>query len=508
MINKNFYKILLGSMNKHQDRVAIEWGEKRYFKYSDLIKSTSQYAETLLQTGVKPGDRVIVQIQKSPQALILYLACLSAGLVYVPLNTAYGDRELKFFLENAMPKVVIADQTTDEKIRGVAGDKSNIKVISIDEISKSGADATRFSAVAYRESSDLAVLIYTSGTTGQPKGAMLTHGNIANNAEILAKTWLFDESDILLHALPIFHIHGLFVANHSALITGAKIIWINKFSTTEVIQNFVKATIFMGVPTYYSRLLDDAALNMDKCKNIRLFISGSAPLTEKLQIDFLERSGKKIIERYGMSEAGIITATPPGSKDSFGTVGICLENYQLRIVDDNNIELGEGEVGEIQIKGPSLFNGYWRSPQKTESEFTADKWFKTGDIGYLDKKQYLSIVGRAKDMIITGGYNVYPKEVEYLIQEVSDVSEVAVVGVPHHDFGEAVVAVIVPSGDKAIDKNEIRSTLKTQLANYKIPKYIFSASELPRNAMGKIQKNIIRENLINAPEISSSIAKN
>ena len=508
MMNKNFYKVLLDSMIKHQDRVAIEWGEKCCLKYSDLIESTSQYAETLLQIGVKPGDRVIVQIQKSPQALILYLACLSAGLVYVPLNTAYGDRELKFFLENAMPKVVIADETTEDKMRRVAGGKSNMNVISIDEISKSEAEAIRPSAVAYRKSSDLAVLIYTSGTTGQPKGAMLTHGNIANNAEILAKTWLFDESDILLHALPIFHIHGLFVANHSALITGAKILWINKFSAAEVIKNFVKATVFMGVPTYYSRLLDDASLNMDRCKNIRLFISGSAPLTEKIQIQFLKRAGKKIIERYGMSEAGIITATPPGSKDSVGTVGICLENYQLRIVDPNNVELGESEVGEIQIKGPSLFNGYWRSPQKTNSEFTADKWFKTGDIGYLDKKKYLSIVGRAKDMIITGGYNVYPKEVEHLIQEVSDVSEVAVVGVPHHDFGEAVVAVIVPAGDKAIDKNEIRSTLKTQLANYKIPKYIFLVSELPRNAMGKIQKNIIRDNLSNKPEINALIAKN
>jgi malonyl-CoA/methylmalonyl-CoA synthetase len=465
--------------------------------YGDLDAESARMANLLIALGVQPGDRVLVQAEKSPQAVFLYLACLRAGAVFLPLNTAYRADELDYFLEDAEPRVVVGDPNASAlaplcKARGIP----HLLTLGADGSgSLTGHSADRpatFTTVA-RASDDLAAILYSSGTTGKPKGVMLSHGNLAANAEALHKTWRFGPRDVLLHALPIFHTHGLFVALNTVLLNGTSMIFHAKYSADDVLRDLPRATVFMGVPTYYVRLAAHSALNAEVCSNVRLFLSGSAPLLDETFKTFAARTGKELVERYGMTEAGIITSADVEKPRQAGSVGWPLQGVELRIADPENKEVPRGETGEIQIKGSSLFRGYWRKPEKTAEDFTADGYFKTGDLAFIAPDGMVNIVGRAKDMMISGGFNVYPKEIEAVIDALPGVAESAVVGMPHPDFGEAGLAIItMNAGADALETNAVRAALKEALANYKVPKMIVVADSLPRNAMGKVQKNLLR----------------
>jgi malonyl-CoA/methylmalonyl-CoA synthetase len=349
---------------------------------------------------------------------------------------------------------------------------------------------------AQRAAGDLAAILYTSGTTGRSKGAMLSHGNLLSNALTLHDYWGWQACDVLIHALPIFHVHGLFVASHGALLSGSKMIWLARFDPKVVIAHLPEATVFMGVPTLYVRLLAEPGLTREACRHMRLFISGSAPLLIETFNAFRERSGHTILERYGMSETAMLSSNPYRAEDGErrgGTVGFPLPGVGLRVVDEQGRPCARGEIGVIEVTGQNVFAGYWRMPEKTKEEFTADGWFKTGDVGKIDERGSVTIVGRSKDLIISGGFNVYPAEIESTINEMPGVAESAVVGVPHPDFGEAVVAVVVAKPGAAVDGAAMTAALKTQIANFKVPKRLFVVDELPRNAMGKVQKNLLRE---------------
>jgi malonyl-CoA/methylmalonyl-CoA synthetase len=408
---------------------------------------------------VKPGDRVAAQVEKSVGSVMLYLATLQVGAIYAPLNTAYTDAELEYLIADLEPKLVIRD------IRPFAG-----------ESHKYEPDLN----IAPRVANDIAAIIYTSGTTGRSKGAMLSHDNLASNADALIQTWGYTSDDVLLHALPIFHVHGLFISLHCALMTGSPMLWLDKFDDAAVLVALPRATVMMGVPTYYTRLLANPGFTRDAAAHMRVFISGSAPLLESTFAEFEARTGKRILERYGMSEAVIITSNPLNGERVAGSVGFPLPGVELRIAG--------GEIGGIEIKGPSVFAGYWRNPEKTAEEFTTDGFFRTGDVGRQDADGRVWITGRAKDLIISGGYNVYPKEIELVLDELPGISESAVIGVPHRDFGEAVVAVVIGAGDEAA----IITAAREKLANFKAPKRVMFVEALPRNAMGKVQKNLLR----------------
>ena len=487
-------------MLQYPEQVAIE-SVKEVLTYKDLSHKVSSYATQLISYGLFPGDRLLVQVGKSPEAVALYLACLKLGVVYAPLNTAYSDSEVLYFISNSEPKIVVCDVNSQEMLEKVVKEIGDLSLVVLENIENSKINALPDCNIVTRKKNDVAVLIYTSGTTGRSKGAMLTHGNLTDNALLLVKLWQFSDKDTLLHSLPIFHIHGLFVALHTSLIAGAKMLWHDKFEAKHVVKKLPEATVFMGVPTYYQRMLREKTLNVDQCRNIRLFISGSAPLTVETAGAFLKLTGHRILERYGMSEAGIITSNPLDGDRLEGTVGVPLKSYKLRIVGDHDKPLKLGEIGSIQIMGPSLFHGYWRMPEKLQTDFSKDGWFKTGDLGFINPKGYLSIVGRSKDMIISGGYNVYPKEIEQLLEKFPQIEEVAVVGVPHHDFGEVAIAIIVEKQGESSNKRQILENLAKNLANYKVPKLIYEVEKLPKNAMGKVQKNLIREKLNSVPEI-------
>jgi malonyl-CoA/methylmalonyl-CoA synthetase len=496
--NVNMYQEVARTVHRDRSRVAIEKQDGTTYTYGDVDSQSARYANYLLDSGLTRGDRVAVQVEKSVQSLFLYLACLRAGLVYLPLNTAYRSGELDYFLRDAEPGLVVVRPENESAMTEVSRASIGVPVITLDSDSggrlaeQVAAADSRFDTI-YATSDDLAVIIYTSGTTGRPKGAMVTHGNLVSNVRALIDIWQFSNNDVLLHALPIFHVHGLFVANHCALMAGARLLWHERFDPAAVIRDLQRATVFMGVPTYYVRLLRDNSLTRDRCANMRLFISGSAPLLAETHREFEDRTGHRILERYGMSEAGMIASNPCNGERRAGTVGVALPGVEVRAVDDMEQPLPPSETGAIQVKGANVFGGYWRMADKTRQEFTEDGWFRTGDIGVFDGDGYLSIVGRAKDLIITGGYNVYPKEIELLLDELPEVAESAVVGVAHPDFGEAVTAVVVAQPNKVIDETRTIATLKTQLAGYKVPKRIYQVDELPRNAMGKVQKNKLRE---------------
>jgi len=479
-------------------RVAIETQDGTIFTYGDVDAQAARYANCLLDSGLKRGDRVAVQVEKSVQSLFLYLACLRAGLVYLPLNTAYRSSELDYFLRDAEPGLIVVRPENESVMNEVSQASIRAPVITLGshgdgQLEEQVATAdTQFDTVE-ANSDDLAVIIYTSGTTGRAKGAMVTHGNLVSNVRALVDSWQFSATDVLLHALPIFHVHGLFVANHCALTSGARILWHDRFDPAAVIRDIERATVFMGVPTYYIRLLQDSDLTLTSCAHMRLFVSGSAPLLAETHRAFEQRSGHRILERYGMSETGMITSNPIDGERRPGTVGPTLPGVLVRVVDDADRPLPAGDKGAIQVKGENVFSAYWRMPEKTRQEFTEDGWFRTGDIGVFDSDGYLSIVGRAKDLIITGGYNVYPKEIELLLDDLPEIMESAVIGVPHPDFGEAVTAVVVAQPNAKIDEARTIVALKSQLAGYKVPKRVHLVDELPRNAMGKIQKNILRE---------------
>lgn len=494
-MQENFYAALQAASRGRESQVLLETEDGTTFTHAQAAQWSGRIANALVSLGAVPGDRVAVQVEKSPMALCLYLACLRAGLVYLPLNSAYQRGELAYFIDDASPRIVVGRPQTAPMLRELCG--SGARVVALDdegggelpeEVAAHDAEFT----TAQARANDLAVILYTSGTTGRSKGAMLTHRNLACNARTLVDYWGFTDRDVLLHALPIFHVHGLFVANHCALLSGAKMLWHRRFDAKRVVRDLPRATVMMGVPTYYTRLLAEPGFTREAAQNVRLFISGSAPLLPDTFAGFIERTGKPILERYGMSETGMNTSNPLQGERRPGSVGLPLPGVSVRVADDGDRPLPAGQIGGIQVKGPNVFSGYWHMPEKTREEFTADGWFRTGDVGMFDADGYLSIVGRAKDLIISGGYNVYPKEIELIIDAMPGVLESAVIGVPHPDFGEAVTAVVVPRDGAQVDPASIIAGLKQNLANFKVPKQVHVVKELPRNAMGKVQKAELR----------------
>ena len=461
---------------------------------------SAQMAGALREAGAEPGDRVSVQVHKSPENLCLYLACLRAGLVYHPLNMAYTAAELEYFLDNAGPSVVVCDGGREPEIAELANAAGNTPVLALSAdgsgslVDLSSNKPTRFET-AHCDATDMAALLYSSGTTGVPKGIMLTHGNLLSNAEALVSAWGFTSEDRLLHALPIFHVHGLFVALGCVLLSGASMRWLNSYDAQEVVRALPECSVMMGVPTYYTRLLREPDFTREAAANMRLFISGSAPLLEETFHEFEARVGHRILERYGMTETNMNTSYPLHWQRKPGTVGPPLPGMEVRVVDQAGASRDTGEIGNLQVRGPNVFKGYWKLPDKTAEDFTEDGYFNTGDKGLIDQDGYVSIVGRAKDVVITGGLNVYPKEVELFIDDLPGVKESAVIGVPHADFGEAVVAVVVPGKDSALSEVQIIDACKLELANFKVPKRVVFVDELPRNSMAKVQKNVMRDQL-------------
>ena len=495
----NLYSHFLKTFNRDPERIGLITHDKKAYSYKQIKTISSQMANALKKIGAAPGDRIITQIEKSPYNFFLYLACLQSGIIYAPLNTGYTFDELRYFIGNAKPKLVVYDPAREEIFQQLCKGENEYLIYSMDESGNGsfqdiyGAQNQEFKP-AYSNSDDVAVIIYTSGTTGQPKGAMLTHGGLLDNAISLNKAWGIIISDTILHALPLFHVHGLFFACHTALLCGATLIFLPKFDANLVLENLHLATVFMGVPTYYSRLLSEPKFNRESCKNMRLFTSGSAPLLESMFHEFIERTGHTLLERYGMTETGINSSNPLFGKRRVGTVGLAIPGINIRISSDAKKIANTEEAGEIQIKGKNLFKGYWRMPEKTMQDFTEDGYFKTGDVGVFDKDGYLSITGRIKDMIITGGLKVYPKEIEHTINLIVPGIEAAVIGVPHPDFGEAVTAIIAKEPwAQSLTENTVIEHLRKHHANYKIPKQIYFVSQLPKNKLGKVQKNILRE---------------
>jgi len=483
---------------RYCDKVALTTTGGLDVRYADLQRESARVASALTELGCVPGDRISVQVHKSPQAVSLYLGCLRAGLVFHPLNTGYKVHELDYFLGNAEPRVVVCDQGDVATMEGLVASKGIPFLLTLNadgsgSLSDHTREADEHFLTVFRKPDDLASLLYSSGTTGVPKGIMLTHRNLLANGLTLTGFWGFSDSDVLLHALPIFHVHGLFVALGCVFLSGGSMQWLPGFDTDAVLDALPRSTCMMGVPTYYTRLLASDRFTGELVRNVRLFISGSAPLLEETFSAFEARTGQRILERYGMSETGMNTSNPLDGDRKAGTVGPALPGVQVRIVDDNQNVVSAGEIGNIQVRGPNVFAGYWKLPEKTAEDFTADGFFDTGDKGRLDADGYVSIVGRARDMVITGGLNVYPKELERIIDDLPGVRESAVIGAPDPDFGEAVVAVVVPVNGASLEEAVIISMLKEKIAGFKVPKRVVIIAELPRNTMGKVQKNVLRE---------------
>ena len=440
MTDANLYTLLEAHFPADRSAVCLETPDGTVWTWADVEAEVARYANLLCGRGVAPGDRVAVQVEKSPRALILYLACLRAGAVYLPLNPAYPHRELDYFFGDAEPRVVVGRPESADGLAALcerhrAGELLTLGAHGDGTLAEAArAMPGRFETVA-RAAGDLAALLYTSGTTGRPKGAMLTHANLSSNAQVLHAAWGFRGGDVLLHMLPIFHTHGLFVACHTALLNGSPMIFCPRFDPAEARRLLPRATVFMGVPTFYTRLLALPGFGRDACLGMRLFVSGSAPLLEQTFEEFRERTGHTILERYGMTECGMSTSNPLDGERRAGTVGLPLPGVDLRVTGDDGAPAGPGEVGEIEFKGPNVFSGYWRMPEKTAEEFTADGYFRSGDLGWIGEDGYVAIVGRGKDLVISGGLNVYPKEVELLIDKLDGVMESAVIGLPHPDFG-------------------------------------------------------------------------
>ncbi len=493
---ENLYLRYREGFPKDLSTPCIELKDGSIISYKDLEDQSSQYANGFSNLGLKPGDRISVQVNKSPEVLYIYLACLRSNLIFHPLNTAYKDHELSFLLEDADPALFICEKEVYEKI-----DSLNLKhppshIFTIQIQDKDSIQAIKLAGiheVVDCSQEDTAALLYSSGTTGRPKGIMLTHGNIGSNAMSLKQAWEFTANDCLLHALPIYHVHGLFVALGCVFLSGSKMVWLDNFEVNEVLTQLPKCTVMMGVPTYYTRLIKNKGLTSKVTQNLRIFISGSAPLLEETFMDFNSITGHKILERYGMTETNIISSNPIKGKRKSGSVGLPLKGQQVRIVNNDSEPVGADEIGNIQVKGPNVFKGYWKLAEKSNEDFSLDNYFNTGDQGYFDEDGYLIIVGRNKDMIITGGLNVYPKEIESLIDRIEGVHESAVIGLEDADFGERVVAVIVKDENSKVTEENIISDMKLQMAGYKVPKQIFFTNELPRNAMGKVQKNFLRD---------------
>ena len=495
----NLFELFRSRFPADRSQTFIEVPGGATLSYGDLEAATGRYAHALTGAGVAPGDRVAVQVDKSAEAVVLYLACMRAGAILLPLNTAYQSDELEYFLSDAVPTAVVCQPSRKAELEALvvkAGIKATVLTLgakgdgSLPEAAK--GQSADF-ATTTRHGDDIAAILYSSGTTGRPKGAMMSHTNLASNALTLHKLWGFRTGDVLLHCLPIFHTHGLFVAINCVLLNGGAMIFCPKFDAEQAIKLMGRASVFMGVPTFYTRLITSPSLTPEACQNMRLFIAGSAPLLEETFNAFSAMTGHTILERYGMTEGGMFTSNPLEGERRAGTVGFALPDVELRVTGEEGQILPRGEVGIIEVKGPNIFKGYWNMPEKTKAEFTEDGFFKSGDVGVVDERGYVSIVGRAKDLIISGGYNVYPKEVEDAIDRMDGVVESAVVGMPHPDFGEAGLAIVVSPHDGGLTPDKVISDLRGRLANYKVPKQVVLVSDLPRNAMGKVQKNVLRE---------------
>jgi malonyl-CoA/methylmalonyl-CoA synthetase len=497
-MNANLYALIESHFPSGREQPCIVVPGNGVVHYDELAQASARIANALVRAGCVPGDRVAVQADKHWQVVALYLACLRAGLVYLPLNTAYQKRELEYFFADAEPRVIVCRPESLGTIETVA---NGALVLTVEarggELWDRARDEPTAFATVHSKPDDLATILYTSGTTGRSKGASLTHRNLASNALALVEAWAFTRGDVLLHALPIYHVHGLFVAIHCVLLSGAHMLWLPRFDVDEVIGLLPQATVMMGVPTFYARLLASPRLTREAAQNVRLFVSGSAPLLSETHAEFRARTGHAILERYGMTETGMITSNPLEGPRAPGTVGRPLPGVSVRVVDDAGDPREPGTIGSVQVRGPNVFAGYWRMPDKTRDEFTADGWFRTGDMGEWvaegEAQGYLRLVGRAKDLIITGGLNVYPKEIEERIDALPGVVESAVIGVPDPDFGEAVTAVIVPRSGAHVDASQIIGALRGDIASFKVPKRVYVVDELPRNAMGKVQKNLLRE---------------
>ena len=492
---KDLTHCLREAAHSHPRHLFLRTPSGRELTYGQLLEHSERFAAVLAQLGVVPGDRVAVQVEKSVEAILLYLSCLSLGAVFVPINTANTPHEVEYFLSDARPKVAVVDPKRRAALLhcareagvahletlGESGDGSLLDLVRRCEARASGQQALG--------PADPAAIVYTSGTTGRSKGAMLTRGNLGSNAAVLAQAWHFVAGDVVLHVLPLFHIHGLFVAINTALAAGAGLLLMTRFDAGETIRHLNECSVFMGVPTHYTRLLQHPDLSRDSTAHIRLFVSGSAPLSAETHMQFLERTGHAILERYGMSETLIITSNPYEGVRRPGSVGPPLPGIEVRVAGAVSGE----SVGTLEIRGPNVFAGYWQDAAKTAAEFTPDGWFKSGDMGHIDAQGYIHIVGRAKDLVITGGYNVYPKEVEAELDALSGIQESAVFGVPHPDFGEGVTAAVVIELNAALSESQIIDAVQSRLARYKVPKRVLLVDELPRNTMGKVQKNELRK---------------
>ncbi len=502
-MNANLYALFESHFPDGAEQPLLVIPNGPVIHYDDIVALSAQIAHALVAAGCRNGDRVAVQTSKHWQVLALYLACLRAGLVYLPLNTGYQRSELDYFFGDAEPRVIVC---SPEHLGLVATLARGATVLTLDAhggelIDRATQCPTTFAAVVSAPD-DLAAILYTSGTTGRSKGAMLTHRNLGSNALALVEAWGFTRGDVLLHALPVYHVHGLFVAIHCVLLSGSHMLWLPKFDAAEVVDLLPRATVMMGVPTFYSRLVSEPTFTSESCRTIRLFVSGSAPLLPETFDAFRERAGQPILERYGMTETGMNTSNPLQGARVAGTVGRPLSGIQMRVIGDDGAELPPGHIGAVQVRGPNVFAGYWRMPEKTREEFAGDGFFKTGDLGEWvpegPGKGYLRLVGRAKDLIITGGLNVYPKEIEERIDAMDGVIETAIIGLPDPDFGECVTAVVVARPGHALTEGGIIAALKGEIASFKVPKRVHFVDDLPRNAMGKIQKNVLREQFARA----------
>ena len=487
-------------LDRDPERTLLRTAAGTRHSYRDLYELAGRMASALARRGVVATDRVAAQIDKSPQGVALYLACLRLGAVFVPLNTAYTLAELEYFLADSQPRVAVVQPATAESVRSIA---SRAGVTHVETLGAAGDGSLMQLALACSDNdfttgdyapSALASLLYTSGTTGRSKGAMVTRGNLASNAVTLVSAWQFERDDVLLHALPIFHVHGLFVAINTVLASGSSMLFLPKFDADAVLRLLPQATVMMGVPTFYTRLLQHPDLTAATTRNVRLFISGSAPLLAQTHQEFHAHTGHVILERYGMSETLMNTSNPYVGERVAGSVGPALAGVEIRISDpETGAACGSDTVGMIEVRGPNVFAGYWRMPEKTAAEFRPDGFFITGDLGRIDARGYVHIVGRGKDLVISGGYNVYPIEVEAEIDALPGVIESAVIGVPHADFGEGVTAIVAAEKNAVIDEAAVRRALERRLANFKLPKRVIFVAELPRNAMGKVQKSALRE---------------
>ncbi len=503
--DRNLYLALREAFPQDLDATAIETDDGLHYSWRDIEHASAMLANLLQSLELPPASRITVQVDKSVEAVMLYLATLRCGHVYLPLNTAYQSAEVAYFIGNAEPAVVVCSSRNFGWVSKIAFKADTCHVFTLDDdrtgsLLQRAAYCSDQHAVVPRRGADLAAILYTSGTTGRSKGAMLSHANLLSNALVLKKYWGWRTAqqggDVLIHALPIFHVHGLFVALHGALINGSKMLWFSRFEPRAIVSRMAQASVFMGVPTMYVRLLDEPGLDRDAVRTMRLFVSGSAPLLIETFTQWQQRTGHTILERYGMSETAMLTSNPCQAGDGErrgGTVGFPLPGVELRVRGEDDLDLPPGDIGDIQVRGPNVFEGYWRMPEKTREEFTTDGFFKTGDVGLIDSRGYVTIVGRSKDLIISGGYNVYPAEIEGYLNELPGVAECALVGVPHPDFGEVGVAVLTARPGATLEPDKVLAELKSRLANFKIPKRCFVEDVLPRNAMGKVQKNLLRD---------------